>query len=164
MYKAFGLQNTNVIYNVLYLQYFKKYGYIRYPKKRYRRPTNSKAEKPAKPRNPPIPSETQANPEIETIQTGPKQSQLLSTGTAPTPKFKPAKAPARAREPEIQQKSSTPPRIKRQQTSPGTPSTSKLPINYSTFKCGKSCAISWLLLCIVPNLYLSPDLFSSLAF
>ena len=63
MYKAFGLQNTNVIYNVLYLQYFKKCGYIGCPKKRYRRPT--------------IPSETQANPdpEIETIHTGPKQTE-----------------------------------------------------------------------------------------
>ena len=56
--------------------------------------------------------------------------------------------------PEIQQKSPAPPPIKRHQTSPRTPGTAKFPINYSTFKCGKSCATSWLLLCMVPNLYL----------
>ena len=74
---------------------------------------------------------------------------------APTKKPKPAKATARTREPEIQQKSPAPPPIKRQQTSPSTPSILTFPINYSTFKCGKSCATSWLVLCIVPNLYLS---------
>ena len=76
MYKAFE-QNANIIYNMLYVQYLIKCGYIGCPKKRYRRLTYRKAENPPYSAVPPIPSEAQANPdlEIETTQTEPKQSE-----------------------------------------------------------------------------------------
>ena len=178
MYKAFGLQNTNVIYNVLYLQYFKSVDISGVPKRgTVVRPT-AKQKTPPFPAIPssrakPRPTQTQRSRPSKQGQnrarhTSPNAALMHQPTppirTAPIPKPKPAKAPARTREPEIRQKSPTLPPIKCQKTSPGTPGTSKFPINKSTFKCAKSCTTSWLLLCTVPNLYLSPDLCLPLAF
>ena len=77
MYKALGLQNTNAIYSMLYLQYLTKCGYIGCPEKKYQRPTSSKQKPPRNLHNPPITSEAQVNPdpEIKTTQTESKQSE-----------------------------------------------------------------------------------------
>ena len=75
--QTFGLKNTNVIYNKLYLQYFTKCGYIGCPEKKYRHRTNSKAENPCQtPIIPPLRVKAQANldPNNKTTQTGSKQS------------------------------------------------------------------------------------------
>ena len=107
---AFGLQNTNVTYNVLYLLYFKRCGYIGCPKKRYHRPTNSKAEKRAKTPAIPHPEQSPGQPRPRdrdcpnwVRHTSPSAAlthQLTPpTRTVPTPKPKPAKAPPRTREP-----------------------------------------------------------------
>ena len=83
---------------------------------------------------------------------------------SPDPKTQASKARPGPGNPEIQQKFPASAPIKLQQTFPRTPGKSKFPINYSMFKCGKSCATSWLLLCIVSSVYVSPDLCSPSAF
>ena len=83
MCKAFGLQNTNVIYNMLYLQYLKKCGYIWCPKKRYQRPTNSKAENthqtPAMP-----PSQAKLRPTQTQRSRPPRPGQHRARNTSPS--------------------------------------------------------------------------------
>ena len=72
MYKAFGLRNTNVIYNVLFTILLKSVDISGVPKRgTVVRPAAKQRNMP-NPRNPPIPSVAQANPdpEIETVQTG----------------------------------------------------------------------------------------------
>ena len=108
MYKVFGLQNINVIYNMLHLQYLKSVDISGVPKKGYRRPTNSKAEKPAVPhleRSPGQPRPTdrdhlklgQNRARNTSLSVGLMHQPTPPARIAPTPKPKPAKTPARTR-------------------------------------------------------------------